>query len=249
MTQSDRDHLPPIDARGLRHAVARFGFWAALGTAVTTLVSFGIAIFTPPVSGAFCQVGCIDYPYLEIAGRFPRDYYWMFPAIVATLLYLALMVALHERAAGERKAFSLFAVVLAAMATLLLVGDYFMQLAVVQPSVLAGEADGISLLTQYNPHGLFIALEELGYLLMSASLACMAPALSRATRLERAVSWLFLGGFVVNALALAGFSLSLGHARGYLFEIAVISVDWLVVIVAAFMLAVVLRREVVGGRI
>ena len=172
------------DQQDPRLANARFGFWTALSTGVTTLISFGIAIVTPPVSGSFCREDCIGYPYLEIAGRFPRDYYWMFPAIVATLLYVALMVGLHGRAAAESKSFSLFAVVLAAMAALLLVGDYFIQLAVVQPSILAGEADGISLLTQYNPHGLFIALEELGYLLMSASLACVAPTLSRATRLE-----------------------------------------------------------------
>jgi hypothetical protein len=27
-----------------------------------------------------------------------------------------------------------------------------------------GETDGLSILTQYNPHGIFIALEEIGYL-------------------------------------------------------------------------------------
>lgn len=32
-----------------------------------------------------------------------------------------------------------------------------------------GETEGITLLTQYNAHGIFIALEELGYLLMSLS--------------------------------------------------------------------------------
>ena len=224
---------------------ARFGLWAALGTAVTTLVTFAIAILTPPVSGAFCKADCVAYPYLDIAARFPRDYYWMFPAIVATLLFVALLVALHERAAAGRRSFSLFALLLGAMVALVLVSDYFLQLAVVQPGVLAGEADGISLLTQYNPHGLFIALEELGYLLMSASLACMAPALTRATRLERVVRRLFVGGLVVNAAALLFIAWRLGHARGYLFEIVVISVDWLVLIAAAFMLAVVFRRDLV----
>lgn len=247
MSLPDRDGLPLTDDRSSRRAVARFGFWSALGTAVMTLVSFGIAILTPPLSGAWCRENCIAYPYLEIAARFPRDYYWMFSAILATLLYLALMVGLHGRTTPERRPLALFAVVLSAMATLVLVGDYFIQLAVIQPSILAGESDGISLLTQYNPHGLFIALEELGYLLMSVSLACMAPALHRTTRLERFVIWLFLGGFAVNALALTWILVSLGNARGYLFEIAVISVDWLVLIVASFALAVVLRRELASG--
>lgn len=98
------------------------------------------------------------------------------------------------------------------------------------------------------PHGLFIALEELGYLLMSVSLACMAPALPRGTRLDRVVRWLFAGGLVVNAVALAWIALRLGHARGYLFEIAVISVDWLVLTAGAFILAVVSRRDLVQPR-
>ena len=243
MTEQDRRDLPLNGDRNRRRAVSRFGFWAATGTAVMTLLSFGIAIITPPVSGTLCRKGCIGYPYLEIASRFPRDYYWMFPAIVATLFYLALMIGLHAWATAERRPMVDLAVVLAAMAALLLVGDYFIQLAVVPPSVLAGEADGISLLTQYNPHGVFIALEELGYLLMSMSLACMTPALSRATRLERVVRWLFVGGLIINALALTWIALRLGHARGYLFEIAVLSVDWLVLIVASLLLAVTFRRE------
>ena len=35
-----------------------------------------------------------------------------------------------------------------------------------QPSILLGETEGFALLTQYNPHGVFIALEDLGYFLM-----------------------------------------------------------------------------------
>jgi hypothetical protein len=109
--------------------------------------------------------------------------------------------------------FAQLGLALSIMAALTLVGDYFVQLAVIQPSLRAGEADGISLLTQYNPHGLFIALEELGYLLMSLSLVCMIPALSRSTRLERVIRWLFLIGFVVNLLALFWFLLRYGHDR------------------------------------
>jgi len=77
--------------------------------------------------------------------------------------------------------------VLSTIAALTLLADYFVQLTVVQPSLLAGERDGIALLSQYNPHGLFIALEELGYLLISLSLVCLMPALPPATRLERTV--------------------------------------------------------------
>jgi len=225
---------------------ARFGFWTALGTALSTMLTFAIAILTPPLSGPLCIEGCFDYPYLEIAARFPRDYYWMFAAIPATLLYVAWMVGLHARATPERRLVAQFGLALSVMAALTLVGDYFVQLAVIEPSILAGESDGISLLTQYNPHGAFIALEELGYLLMSLSLACMALALPKATRLERTIRWLFISGWVGNLAALGWFLLKYGHARAYLFEIAVISVDWFVLIAGASMAAAVFRRDVLA---
>jgi hypothetical protein len=83
---------------------------------------------------------------------------------------------------------------------------------------------------------------------MSLSLACMAPALPRPTRLERAIQWLFVSGFVVNFAVLGWFLLQYGHGRGYLFELAVISVDWLVLIAGTVMTAVVFRRNVVGTK-
>jgi hypothetical protein len=33
-----------------------------------------------------------------------------------------------------------------------------------QPSLLAGETEGIAMLSQFNPHGLFIILEEPGFI-------------------------------------------------------------------------------------
>lgn len=224
-------------------ADSQFGFWTALGTGVMTLVTSGIAIATPPLSGPWCREGCFSYPYLDIAARFPRDYYWMLPAMPATLLYVAFMLGLQARARPERRLLGQFGVVLSVMGALSLLADYFLQLAVIQPSVLAGEADGISLLTQYNPHGIYIALEELGYLLMSASLACMAPTLSSATRLERVVRWLFVGGLVISLAALVWFLVQYGHGREYLFEVAVISIVWLTLIPGAFMMAAVFRRD------
>jgi hypothetical protein len=128
------------------------------------------------------------------------------------------------------------------MAAMTLLSDYFLQLAVIRPSVLAGEADGASLLAQYNPHGIFIALEELGYLLMGASLACMAATLSRANRLERAIRWLFVGGLVASLAALAWFVLRNGHGREYFLEIAIISIVYLTLIPGTFMMTRVFQR-------
>jgi hypothetical protein len=98
------------------------------------------------------------------------------------------------------------------------------------------------MLSQYNSHGVSIALEELGYLLMSAALAFMALTLPGASALERWASKLFIGGFAVSLLALTWFLTQYGHGRGYLFDLAIISIVWLTLIPGAFMMATTFHR-------
>jgi ammonia channel protein AmtB len=98
------------------------------------------------------------------------------------------------------------------------------------------------MLTMYNPNGVFIALEELGYLLMSLALAVLAPAFVRRNKVERTIRWLFVSSFALAVGALAAVSATRGIDRGYLFEIIVISIVWLTLIVAGPLVAVVLRR-------
>ena len=240
MTSDARCSSPP--AQPLR-AAARFGFWSSLGTGVITLFTFAAAIATPPKSGQLCETGCYSYPYLDIGERFPRDYYWMFPALLAMLFFVAFTLSLQAHARADRRLLAQLGVALASMASLTLLIDYVLQLAVIQPSLLAGEEDGVPMLSQYNPHGVFIALEELGYGLMSAALACLALALPANEGLERWVRRLFVTGFATCLLALAWFVARYGHARGYLFELAVISIVWLTLIPGAFMMAAVFRRR------
>ncbi|MDD4638425.1 MAG: hypothetical protein PHT63_01535, partial [Bacteroidales bacterium] len=69
----------------------KFGYYASLITAVLTIFTFSIAILTPPLSGPFCETGGFAYPFYDIAGRFPRDYYWMYPAMILTASYLVMI--------------------------------------------------------------------------------------------------------------------------------------------------------------
>src|SRR5687768_18094074 len=65
----------------------RFEFWAAALTAAVTLLTFILAATTLPRSGPFCVDGCVGYPYTSIAAYIPRDFLWMYPALlVAPLL-------------------------------------------------------------------------------------------------------------------------------------------------------------------
>jgi hypothetical protein len=225
---------------------ARLGMPAGVAMSLLAMVSLAIAVATPPLSGPLCKAGCLEYPFTGLVSRFPRDYVWMVPAILFTLPYVGFVIALEGRAAPEGRPYARLGVALSVMSALVLVGDYFVQLAAIQPSALAGETDGIPLLTQYNPHGLFIALEELGYVLMSVSLLCMVPAFSPSTTLERAVRWIFLGGFIVNSVALFWFVGRYGHDREYFFEIATISVNWIVLIASGFSAAAIFRRDLAG---
>ena len=66
--------------RDRNKTIAKVGFYSAILTALLTVFSFVTAYLTPPLSGPFCAGGCFTYPYSDIASRFPRDYYWMYPA-------------------------------------------------------------------------------------------------------------------------------------------------------------------------
>jgi len=218
------------------------GFYTAILMTVVTVITFGIAIFTPPISGPSCVDSCIEYPYLDIVSRFPRDYLWMYLAIILTLIYVVFMACIHNYASVGKKLFSQIGLSIALMAATILIVDYFLQLSVIQPSLESGETEGIALLTQYNPHGIFIALEEIGYLLMSVSFLCIAPIFSSSDRVERAIRWIFSLSFFLAIITLIVVSLLYGIDRSYRFEIIVISIDWLVLTVTGMLVSIVFKR-------
>ena len=219
-----------------QRVASRFGFWVAIATSVTTVVTFALAITALP--------DVVPYPFAneQVAEQWPGDYYWMYPAMVLMLLFVALVVALHEHAPPARRIFSQLALGIAIVAAAVLLIDYYLQATVMQPNLEKDQLDGWAMLTQYNPNGVFIALEELGYLLMGVTFLALVPALAGSTRLERAVRWLFVGCFAASVVALVVVSAFQGIDRGDDFEIIVISIVWLTLIAAGIMLAVVFRR-------
>jgi len=231
-----------VDTDGAAIA-ARVGFYAAVLTAALTVVAFALALAAIPISGANCPGECIRYPYLDTVAQFPGDYRWMLPAAGLVLIYVVLMAAIHSCAAGSRRVFSLTGLSFAIMAAVLLAGDYFVQFSVVPVSLMNGETQGVALLTQYNPHGLFIALEELGYLLLSLSFVCTAPVFSGGGRLETAVRWVFVAGGVLAFAALGVIAARYGLERKDRFEVVVLSLDWLVLIVNGVLLSLVFWRR------
>ena len=224
-------------------AALRVGLYAAILTALITLITFGLAITAVPISGANCGENCIDYPYLETISQFPGDYLWMLPALVMLLSYVVLMAAVQAYASPAKKIFGQIGLSFAIMAALILLGDYFVQFSVVPVSLMHGETEGITLLTQYNAHGLFIVLEELGYLLMALSFLFIAPVFTGRSRLTAAIRWILVLGFLLAVVSLAVVSAQHGLDRQDRFEVAVISADWLVLVLNGILLGVLFKKE------
>lgn len=221
----------------------RFGFYAAISTTILTFVTFGFALSAIPISGANCPADCVNYPYLDTVAQYPQDFRWMPVAMGLVLAYLALMIAIHFYAPEHKKIFSQAGVALALIATAILLVDYFLQFSVIPMSLQNNETAGVALLIQYNPHGVFLALEELGYLLMALSFLCVAPVFAHKGRLETAVQWVFIAAFVLVIVSLASITSSYGLDRQDRLEVAILSIDWLGLLVNGVLLSVVFGRR------
>jgi hypothetical protein len=203
----------------------RFDFIVAILTTVATSLAFGAAILTPPKGGPFCTADCVEYPYTDIAAYIPGDFLWMYPALLPAPLFVILLSGLHERAAIARKPFGRVAVAFGVMAATILTAVYFIQLRYVRPAVLRSELDGLAPWTQYNPHGVFIALEEAGYTLIGAAFLFAGLALSAERRVLGAVRMIFFLGCACVTTAFVALSGVYGFDVEYRLEVAAITID------------------------
>jgi peptidoglycan/LPS O-acetylase OafA/YrhL len=117
----------------------------------------------------------------------------------------------------------------------------------VQPSLLAGESDGVVLVSQYNPHGVFIALENVGYVALAVAFLFLSRVVTGEGWLVRALRWLLVLAGAVTLVALVIMSWWFGMDLGYRFEVVAISITWIAVIGSSALLAVWLRRPTEGG--
>ena len=211
----------------------RVGLYSSILTAATTAVTFGLAITAVPNAGSGCRVDCVEYPYLDTLSEFPRDYLWMPPAMVLVVLYVVLVSSIHAQ----------IGLSLALLSAGVLLGGYFVQFSVVPVSQMHGQTEGIVLLTQYNPYGAFIVLEELGYLLMGLYFLFLAAVFAGGGRLASAIRWVFMGDFVLTLVFLVAISAIYGLGRMDRFEIAAISIAWLVLAANGVLLGLLFRRR------
>ncbi len=217
------------------------GFYTSIFLTVMTLITFGFAIMAIPISGINCP-DCLEYPYLDTLSQFPGDYLWMFPATLLIMTYLIFIVSVHSFASGKNKIFSRISLVFAIVSSVVLLSCYFIQFSVIPASLMNGETDGIALLTQYNPHGVFIALEELGYLMMSFSFLFIAPVFTNNNRVEKSIRWIFIIAFILAIIAFSFVTIKHGIVRKDRFEIIVILINWFVLMTTGILTGIVFRR-------
>lgn len=239
-TQKSQQHVVEHKVGAERKDVARLGFWSAILTTVVSAAFFVLGILTPARSGPFAPPAeVIPYPYTNVAVFIPGDYTWLYPGLLLAPIFVILMSCIYHRAPEEKRIFGQIGLSFALIYATIIMIDYFIQLAVVEPSILSGETAGLSLFTQYNPHGLFIALECLAYLIMSASLVSIAP-IFMGGRLERSVRWLYVSGFVLVIAALVG--LVLFGQNFVAFEVVALLINWIVLIVSGVLLSILFQR-------
>jgi hypothetical protein len=161
----------------------------------------------------------------------------MYPAVLGAFVLVALMACVFLSSEPRSKAYGFVAVLAATMSATVLGVVYFVQLATVQPALLLGEASELTLWSMYNQHGLFIALEDLGYWLMSASLLFAAAVFAGDSRVEKGLRWLLAIGGAIGVAALPIAALIYRADLSYRYEVLAILVNWSVLILAGVMLA------------
>jgi hypothetical protein len=218
---------------------AQIGFWMAGLTALVAAVFAVSAMATPPRSGPFCANACVPAPYVDVARFIPGDYLWLIPGILLAPIVVGLMASIHSYAGASKKTLSRIALSFAVIYAVIITINYLAQLTVVMPSLQSGETQGLSLFTQYNPDGFFIALEVVAYIALSVAFLAAAPVFAEG-KVQWTVRWLFALSFPLALAAFVGFWL-LGHNLVGV-EVSVLMIDWLVLIVGGILLSIVFWR-------
>ena len=225
----------------------KIGLFSSVSLVMLTIATWALAMTAIPPAGPNCQGNCMEYPFADLMAYYPRDYYWMYLSIFQLFAWLMFMAAHHHLAPVGKKLFALISFSFALISATVLLLAYFVQFSVVPVSMMHGEPEGIALLTQYNGHGLFIAMEELGYITMALSFLFLSFVFTRKTGLEKALRLILLLSFVSTAGFFLFYLVRYGIDRSYRFEVATISMNWLTIIVSGILTGIHFSRLIKAG--
>lgn len=221
----------------------RAGERASLSIAVLTIVTFAAAMFAVPISGSNAPADtAFSYPFLDTLRQYPRDFIWQYLALFQLVCFVVFINLVKANAKPDKRLYAALSTQFALLSGGILLATYYCQVTVVPSSLAARATDGLGLIIQYNPYGLFIALEELGYMLMCLALYLTAP-LFWGSRAGRTVAITLLVSAVVALVSLAVINLLYGMDKMDRFEVAIISIAWITLILVGFMLRRLFRAE------
>jgi len=220
-----------------------FGYYVAISLVIMTIITWIFAMKAVPPAGPYCPGDCMDYPFKDILSYYPRDYNWMYLAIFQIFFYVIFIVSNHFTTPTDNKLFSFLSIAFALITASVLLLAYFVQFSVVPMSMMKGETEGIALLTQYNGHGIFIAMEDLGYITMSISYLFLAFIFTNKTRLEKSIRFILILGFVFMIISFVFYSIKYGLDRSYRFEVAAISINWITTITIGVLISIFIRKR------
>lgn len=177
---------------GRKHSLPiRMGIYASI------LMTAGIILSGPP--GTIIVYSTAPQPAgwqgIEIYAESFRPIQ-MFPFAAGFLLLIGFVLftaVLHHLKKSVR---TLSGIAFALLYGAIISVNYFLQLAVVGPNMLAGNYTGMEILVMANPGSVFWALEMLGYGFQGLSLLFIYPIFRRA-KLENVIRWLV----IVNGIA------------------------------------------------
>jgi hypothetical protein len=166
----------------------------------------------------------------------------MYFVVFQLCAFLIFVISNHFVAPTEKKIYSFISIAFALISATVLLLAYYIQFAVVPISVMKGETEGIALLTQYNGHGIFIVMEELGFILMSLAFLFLAPVYAFKSRVEKSVRFFLILPFVLIVLSFIFYSINFGLDRDYRFEVAAITINWIATIVIGILVSIYFKR-------
>lgn len=219
----------------LNKRVIKIGFWAAAFTAILAAAFITMGMFGSSSWDSF--PGMVNYVWTFIK---TIDYALFIPGFLLAPVFVVLMACIYYYTTYEKKIYGLIGLAFALIYASVITTDYFVLWTVTLPSTIRGETVGLSLLSMYNPHGLFVSLESMAYFMMSIALLSIAPVFEGG-KLERALKWIFIIGFILAIGSLAGIFL-----MGYdivIFEIAIIAIYCPVLIISGVLLSIMFRRS------
>ena len=163
---------------------ARLGFWSAALAASASVV---FLVASVPV-----LLGAVAPPWDNVLT--------LVPSLLLAPALLALLVCVHNTAPSDKKVWSHLAVAFAAVYAALVSVVYVLELAVVEPLIMRGDAARAGLLT-IEPGGVLNAIDGLGYAFLGLALLSAAPVFA-GRGLDRLIRWLLLanGAAVVPIL-------------------------------------------------